>query len=139
MTNEANIQTSLRVQVGNLKYHSQPTQFNADMSAAKGPTPGSFLAALEGTDVDLSELTTPGLCRIMNLDTTNYVEVGIFDGVSFYPLMELLPGESFVIRLARNLNEEYGTGTGTTGDAVNTLRIKARTATCQVLVEAFEK
>lgn len=139
MTNEASIQSNLRLSVGSLNYQSRPTQFYADVSAAKGPTPGNVLCALTGTNVDLSELTTPGLCRIMNLDSTNYVEVGIYDGASFYPLMELLPGESFVFRLARNLNEEYGTGTGTTGEGINTLQIKARTAACQVLVEAFEK
>jgi hypothetical protein len=57
----------------------------------------------------------------------------------FYPLIELLPGESYVFRLSRNIQEQYaGTGTGTTAPD-NRLRIKANGASCVVLVEAFEK
>lgn len=138
MANEANIRTSLQIRKGNVVYQSQPTGFAADITGtAKGPTPGAISVAVTGTNVDLSQLTTPGLCRIQNLDETNYITVGIYDGVSFFPLMELLPDESFVIRLFRFIGDEY-VGTGTPAD-VNYLRIKADTAACVALVEAFEK
>lgn len=139
MADEAQIRSSLQIEVGKLEYQSKPTAFKADVSVAGGPTPGTILCTTDGTDVSLSELTIPGLCRIQNLDNANFVEVGIWDGVSYYPMMELLTGETFVFRLARDLGEEFGTGTGTTGAAINTLRIKADTASCEVLVEAFEK
>ncbi len=74
----------------------------------------------------------------MNQDSTNFVEFGIWDGTSFYPVGRLLAGESYVLRLSPNLGEEYGTGTGTTGEGINTLRFKADTASVNVLVEAFE-
>ena len=95
---------------------------------------------MEGTDVDFSELTIPGLCRLMNLDATNFIEFGIWDpeGGVFYPLGEIGPGKTYTIKLSRNLQEEFGTGTGTTGADTNRLRIKADTAACNVLVEAFE-
>jgi hypothetical protein len=54
-------------------------------------------------------------------------------------LGEVLPGESYVIRLSRNLLEQYaGSGTGTTGPE-NTFRLKANEAAVAALVEAFER
>jgi len=138
MANEATIRASLTIVNGNLNYRSFPSEFKADVAGTLGPTPGAFSATLAGVDVDFSELTTPGLCRIANLDSTNFVEVGIWDGVSFYPFMDILAGEWWVYRIAASLTDEFGTGTGTTGPAINTLRIKADTAACNVVVEAFE-
>jgi hypothetical protein len=141
MANEAQVRSSLQIINSPLHYQSQPTAFTADVTGIKGPCPGAFAASILGTDVDLSELTTPGLCRIMNLDDTNFIEFGIWDpeALKFYPLGEVLPGETYVLRLSRNLAQEYaGTGTGTTGPETNTLRIRADTAPCNALVEAFE-
>ena len=140
MADEASIRASLQIISGKLEYRSQPTVFTADVAGAKGPVPGALAASTAGTDVDFGELTTPNLCRIMNLDATNFIEYGIWDpeGSTFYPLGELLAGEFTVLRLSRNLQEEYGTGTGTTGANTNRLRLKADTAACNVLVEAFE-
>lgn len=140
MANEAVINSTLQINKGNLSYLGRPTSFTATVTGTKGPTPGAISATLAGTQVDLSELTQPGLCRIMNLDATNFVEYGIWDTENsvFFPLGELLPGESYVLRLSRNIQEEYtGTGTGTTAPT-NKLMFKANTAACVVLVEAFE-
>src|SRR5690606_17839367 len=118
MANEATITCSLRILKGSLDYVSRPEQFRADVSVAKGSTPGNQTIPVGGKSIDLSELTTPGFCRIMNLDETNYVEFGTYDPDTdvFYPLLEIGPGESYIYKLSRNLNEEYsGTGTGTTG------------------------
>jgi hypothetical protein len=78
----------------------------------------------------------------MNLDADNFFAYGIWDpeGHTFYPLGELLVGEFTILRLSRDLQEEYGTapGTGTIGADTNRLRLKAHTAACIALVEAFE-
>ncbi len=140
MADEAEIRTSLQIKTTNLEFRSHPASFTTDVVGEVGPTPGAFAVTVAGIDVDLDELTVPGLCRIANLDATNYVDVGIWDpetGV-FYPLMELRPGEYWVFRLSRNLFGEYGTGAGTSGPNTNTLRIKANTDSCTVVVEAFE-
>lgn len=140
MSDEAQIRSSLQINKGNLNYQSQPTAFNADVATGKGPSPGAITAALAGTDVDFGELVQPSLCRLMNLDDANFVEYGIREPATgfFYPLGELLPGESFVLRLSRNLQEEYtGVGTGTSAPT-NFFHLKANTAPCVVLVEAFE-
>jgi len=142
MSDEISIRSSLQIRKDNLEYQSKPTAFNATMVAdAAAPTPGRITVPIEGVDVDLTALTTPGIARLMNLDSTNYITYGIYDpdGDTFYPLGELLPGESYVLRMSRNLQEEYGTGTGTTGADTNRLRLKADTASCEALVEIFER
>lgn len=140
MSDEAQVRSSLQIRnsTSTFLYQSQPTFFNADVSVINGPTPGMLTVPIDGIAVDLSQLTTPGLCRIQNTDITNFVTVGVYDGASFYPLLDLLPGETYVIRLSRYLNQEFvGTGTGTSSDA-NQLMIFADTASCNVLVEAFD-
>lgn len=144
MADEASVRSSLNIDKGNVSYRSNPTRFLADVGVEAGPSPGKITVTQEGVDVDLSEVTTPGgFCWVQNQDTvsssTNFVEAGIWDGSTFYPLMELLQGEAYVFRLARNLTEEYGTGTGTTGASVNTFRLKSYNASVPVTVHAFSK
>jgi len=140
MADEARITSSLFISnVGKLVYQSQPTAFTADVSTAKGPTPGVVVATTAGVNVDLSVLTVPGFCRIMNLDSTNFVEVGIWDGSTFYPMLDILAGHFVTVMLSASLGDEFGTGTGTSGPGINRLRVKADTASCNVVVEAFER
>lgn len=142
MAGEATLNVSLAINKGNLSYQSLPTSFTADVSGTDGPSPGAITATLAGIDIDLSELTTFGFCRFFNMDATNFVDVGIVDPETekFYPFMRLLAGEGYVFRLSPDLQEEYGTGagTGTTGANTNRLRLKADTAPCNVIVDAFE-
>lgn len=146
MSNEAVIQSGLQVTKGSQNYRAQPTSFTADIAGNAGPTPGAILVATSRTDVDLTQITSngylPGLCRIQNLDSTNFIEIGVYDPTGiFYPIMELLPGEFIVIRLSRYLGEELDptVGTGTYNIEVTQLSLKATVAACLVLVEAFAK
>lgn len=142
MANEAQLRVSLSIRTGNLSYQSSPTAFLGDVIGSKGPTPGAISVSTAGTQVDLSQLTTPGYYRFANLDETNYVEYGIYDPQThvFYPFGEILPGESYVGRFSRNVQEEYlGPGTGThAGTESNRLMFLAHGASVNVLVEAFE-
>lgn len=138
--NEATIRSSLQISKNNLQSSTLPTTFLGDVTGTGGPSPGTITVDLDGKDVDLSALTTPGYARFQNLDATNFVELGIFDpetGV-FYPLLEILPGESYVMRISRNIAKEFGTGTGTTGPTTNTLRLRADTANVQVRADVYE-
>ena len=143
MSNEITVISNLQITNGSLIYRPGATSFKADMAGdAYGPTPGNLLVTVEGIDVDLTGLSSlGGWCRIQNLDavvsSVNYLSIGAWDGASFYPLHELLQGEHYQCRLSRDLAEEFGTGTGTTGAGINTLRLKAYDATIPVLVEAF--
>lgn len=137
MANEITVASNMRVAKGNLNYTSSPSGFRVTMTGLGGPTPGGILVAVTGTNINLTALTTPGMCRILNLDTTNFVTLGVYDAASFYPLLEIGPGESYVFKLSRYVNEEF-IGTGTNADA-NNLRLMADTAECLVVIEAFEK
>ena len=144
MSREATVTISLRIKKDNLNYsHSQ--QFRADINGSTassgGPTPGSLLVPVDGVTVDLSELVSPGLIEMQNLDPDNYVEWGLMVSGVFRPLGELrggTPAEGAIFRLSRNLGEEEavpGTGTST---PTNVLYLRANTAPCQVIVNIFE-
>ena len=142
MASEITVRTSLEINGTVLKARPQPTSFIADMSEQRGPTPGLVAVTVSGVNVDLSALTAPGMCRIMNLDATSWVEYGVYDPetTKFYPLGEVGPGETYVLRLSRHIGVELGpTGTGTSGPTTNRLRIKGLSAACDVVVEAFGK
>ena len=147
MGDQAQLNISLQISkddaTGIVNYRAYPTQFTADVDGAMGPTPGAFQASVFGTAVDLSELTSPGFCRISNLDPTNFVTWGIRDPDTdlFYPCGKILSGEFYVIRLSESLGQVWsgsGTGTGTAGSSNKTFTFYADTAACNVLVEAFE-
>jgi len=110
MSNEAFITSRLSIRRGNLNYRDPSAGgFRADVSASVGPSPGYILVPTAGVQVSFPQLVTPGLVWVQNLDDTNYFELGIKDPGTglFYPLMELLPGESFPFRFSRNLLEDY--------------------------------
>jgi len=125
MANEARVSSNLTLTKGNLDYASRPSSFTADVATANptGPTPGSILVATAGTDIVLTQLTTPGYVVLKNYDDTNFVEYGIWDGGTFHELGEVQAGEQYVLRFSRNLSG---------------FRLKADTAACECSVEAFE-
>lgn len=155
MANEIRVHSSLTIQKRDattgqllLEYQSRPSAFTADMDGRKGPTPGAINVSRLGTTVTFSELSTPGLCRLMNLDSDYWVDWGTWNPESseFYPIGRLLPGESFVFRLSPDLREQYsspGSGTGTGAVGSSEFRLKADwdsgTTGVNVVVEAFER
>jgi len=140
MANEANITSGLNISKSNLQYRSYPTSFKADVAGSKGPSPGSITVDQNGTDVDLSEIGTPGFCRVMNQDSTYTIIVGLWNGSTLYPIIDLLPGEHYTVRLSEWFGEEFGTGTGTaTTGTGNTLRVKSVSGNAETLVEVFDK
>ena len=142
MANEATVRSSLTIRSGNTNYRTQNEQFNADVTTPiLGPTPGALSVTTSGLVVSFSQLVCPGLCRIQNLSSTYVLEAGIKVTATgkFHPLLELLPGESYVIRFSRNLlSEEDVPGTGTTGD-INSFFLRTVGGSGYALVEAFEK
>ncbi len=146
MAGEAQFSMSLTIrkmsgQLSLIDYNPRPTTYSLDVDGIGGPTPGQILATQDGTDVDLSQLSRPGVCRIHNMDPDNWVKVGRWDPDTdrFYPLLRIPPGMSQPLVLDNDVRDEYeGTGTGTTA-TFSTLRIKGVNASCKVLVEAFEE
>ncbi len=128
MANEITVRSTLEItKAPNLQFINRPGFFQADMAGTLGPTPGALLVSTGGTNILLTQITIPGMCVFTNLDPDNFVQVGIDDGASFFPFMDILPGESYVVRLANDI------------DTADNLHMKADTAACEVVVEAFEK
>jgi hypothetical protein len=127
MANEATVNSSLSVVRGNLHYQSQPSAFRADVATTRGAAPGGVTINTTGVDIDFGSLVGPSLCRIMHVGTTGIVEYGKKAGGTFYPLGEMLAGETYVLRLSRNLEASS-----------QTFHFKASAATIEVLIEAFE-
>lgn len=68
-----------------------------------------------------TDITTPGWCYLINLDSTNYVQVGVSTGVYFTRLKAAEPGGLFRLE-----------------NAATTLYLKANTATCKILVVVYD-
>ena len=140
MAGTIQVRTSIQISNGTLYYQSNPTTFTAVQNLAIGPTPGAIIATQAGTNVNLSQLQTPGVCTIQNLDLNNYIEYGIWDPNTqeFYPLGEVLAGEIWAFRLSRYLGIDIGTGPGTTPSGTGKqLRLKGIGGPCQSIVSAF--
>lgn len=73
-------------------------------------------------NVSFTDITTPGLCVLHNLDSTNYVEYGQSDGGTMKKVGKLAAGDVHLIRIAGSV----------------TLRMQANTAACKVRVMCFE-
>lgn len=48
--------------------------------------------------IALGDVATPGYCRVLNTDATNYVEIGVKPSGTFYPCIKLKPAEVAVFR-----------------------------------------
>ena len=130
MAGTVTVSASLKVVNGNLQYQSQPTSYTASQATANGPAPGSVVATTAGVNVSFAALTLPGFVIIRNLDATNYVTWGLYDGTTFRPVGELQPGESHVLRFARTLL--------TANAAADVVRLVANSANCNVQVQCFD-
>lgn len=145
MANEIQFRSSLRVTNGNRDYRSNPTSFTRDQvtSSPAGETPGEIAVTTTGVNVDLSHLAEAGVCWMHNVDDTNFVTVGIYDPdtLVFYPMLEIGPGECYPVVLSRRIGRQYpGAGTSTSGGGSNpTFRMRADTASCKVVVHAFDR
>lgn len=137
MANEGQFYSYFTVNKSNVNFRAYPTSFNVDVTSdGKGPSPGAVTATVAGVNVSLSELTTPGLCRIRNLGT-NTVHYGIHDGTNFFPFGEVRGGCHVDFILSSFFGDALAdTGTADEGD-VN-LRVLAENSDTDVTVEAFE-
>ena len=90
-----------------------------------GGTPSVITAVTTGTGttLDVTTITTMGWARIQNLDLTNYVQLGVISGGTFYPFARLKPNEP-----ASQFRVEPGV----------VLAVKANTASCKVDCQVFE-
>ena len=114
MANEITITASMKVANGNLdeSWRKANLKVNQTGKSAAGSVQEIGFAAHE--QIVLTDIGTAGYAYFRNTDTTNYVEVGVDVGATFYAFMKLKPGEAAVLRLA----------TGTIYAQANTAAVK---------------
>jgi hypothetical protein len=143
MANEAALNWNLSIRKDNL-IHRDNGSFQVDVSGTLGPVPGGVTVPMTGRIVDFQGfIVEPGMCVVKNYDETYSFEVGIYDLQTnvFYPLSEVGPGESYPLKLSRNLLEQYDdTGTGTSAPE-NKLMLKGigNPTPINAYLGAFEK
>jgi hypothetical protein len=140
MAQEAQVQVTMQINKDNLHFTAPASSYTADVINKRGPVPGSINVAIGGQAIDLSQLVQPGLAWIMNTDSVNYVEWGVYlpDIDLFIPVGELKPGEIHHFRFSRNFGEAYeGTGTGTLS-ATRQLWFRANTDVVTVQIMVFD-
>lgn len=100
MAGEINLSFTLRCQNGNYDYN-RSVQQTIDQTSAAGGVPGYQNIGTTHEQIGgLADMTNEGIAVIRNLDDTNFVEVGVDVAAAFYPLVKVLPGEAYVMRLA---------------------------------------
>lgn len=99
MANEITVTGSLKLTNGNDSL-SKTFSFNADQSAVGGPSPGTLSIGTTHEAVATTDVTNKGWAFFKNLDTVNFVDIGVDVAATFYPVLRLEPGESTVVRLS---------------------------------------
>lgn len=56
-----------------------------------------------GVALATGSISTTGVCWFKNLDSTNYVEIGVQVAGTFYPVIRLNAGESYPVRLSQGV------------------------------------
>lgn len=105
MANEISIKASLDVVKGYLS-HNRQVSFKADIATAKpNVAAGSQAIGTSPEAITYGDVTstTGAVAWFRNLDDTNYVEIGAFVNPIFYPIIRLLPGEAYPIRIGSSL------------------------------------
>ncbi len=122
MADEITVLCKLKVKNGtlDLNYTSGSVQF--DQAAARGGNPGTVNIGTSDEALALGDITTPGWCYMINLDATNYVDIGPEDTGAIVPFLRLEPGEPALMRLSPSV----------------TVRGQANTAACNVYVAVLE-
>ena len=60
--------------------------------------------------IALTDAATHGFAEFVNLDTTNFVQIGVDDSGTFYPLVKLLAGQTCQLWLAAAPYAQADTG-----------------------------
>ena len=108
MANEITVTQRLQVNDGNyFKIDEHVSAWRDDLTVADGTTPGTagvqeiaFGTGDQHEVLEIGDLSTYGWAYFRNIDTTNFVEIGLDVGTSFYKLIKLLPGQSALFPLA---------------------------------------
>lgn len=118
----AEIRINLQVAVSNGSFRDtfNPGLLTMDQASVGGGSPGTVSIGTTEEVVSFGDLS-PGLVAIQNLDTTNYIEFGPTSGGAMVVCGKVQPGKIALFELGASVS----------------LRAKANTAACKVLIKGF--
>lgn len=92
MAGEIRYSSGLVMAAGNLNDNYNTSGLTANQATNKlvRNVQTTLVASAQGDLLDLGGVTVPGLSVFSNLDTVNYVEVGVQVSGTFYPFLKLL-------------------------------------------------
>jgi len=99
MSAEITYQFQTRLVNGALTDNYSTSSLAADQSLAFMVRNVQTISNAAHSALDLGSVVTPGWSVFVNLDTINYVEIGIDITGAFHPFLKLKFGEQFVCRL----------------------------------------
>ena len=123
MANEIRLSLAVEIVKGYLNYSFNPGQINVDLATGRRGGHIQTIGTVE-EDLDLGDVTSPGLCILRNLDTTNYVTIGPKVGTTaiMEPIIKLKAGQPAILFL----------------DPTVTLVAQANAAPVSLQVDVFE-
>lgn len=124
MSGEVKVTAAIQVEKSSFKFPKVGgVQLDFDLAGDGGGNPGLVEIGTSEEAIALGDITTPGWLWAKNLDPTNYVEWGPYDGAAMELCGRMEAGEPILFRLA---------------PASVTLYMKANTAPCKVQFYVFE-
>jgi len=107
MSNEISYQFQLLLNNGKLKdQYSSPAGAATQTTAALVRNVQTITAVAPAQALDLGSVVVPGFVVFQNLDTTNFVDIGVYAALplpaTFYPFIRLKAGEQGMMRLSTN-------------------------------------
>lgn len=90
----------LTISKGGAVFARQINMMAAISASVPGAAGGSPLIGTAAQELDLSQVTAPGVCYVRNSDATNFVTLGTLVDSNYVPFLKLLPGEAWPFRAA---------------------------------------
>lgn len=87
---------SFQISTGSLK-------FDQDTAAPVRVAGTQIIGFAAHEAVTITDLTTLGWCYFRNRDATNFVQIGVDVGATFYPLVRIEPGEIALFRMSQGI------------------------------------
>lgn len=100
MTAEIKLNYTLSATKGGLRMAPPNKALTIDLAGSRKSGGVQDIGTTQEQIVFGSDMASVGWGELVNLDSTNYVEIGQLVSGTFYPIIKLLPGESCPVRLA---------------------------------------
>lgn len=109
MADEITINVTLDLANGSVRHTVAPGSLSVDQTTARRVAGTQTIGTAAHEALADGDISTQGYVFLMNTDDTNYVEIGIDSGGTFYATVKLKAGEYALLRAAGNLYAKANT------------------------------